>query len=132
MVRVEPILDVLCWRGCHFVVVGSVARSLTGEPVRPRDIDIVVDASAAHRPMLVDALIDLRAHVDSSRGCTPLTGTTLLPWDWGWKTRTPFGDIDVITRFIDDTTFDDHDGRATTVTLQSGNSIRCHPTRWVG
>ena len=61
----------------------------------------------------------------------PLTGTMSLPWDWGWKTTTPFGNVDVITRFIDDTTFADHDKQATTIILPSGNSVRCHPTRWV-
>ena len=59
----------------------------------------------------------------------PLTGTMSLPWDWGWKTTTPFGNVDVITRFIDDTTFADHDKQATTIILPSGNSVRCHPTR---
>lgn len=119
----------MCQRGCRFVVVGSVARSLTGDSVNPKDLDIVVDASLAQRPALVEALIDLGAEVECRRGRVPVTSGIALPWGWGWRSTTPFGDIDVITKFIDDTTIDEHDLLASTVVLASGNSVRCHPTR---
>lgn len=130
VVHAELVLDVMCRRGCRFVVVGSVARALTGDSVNPKDLDIVVDASPAHRPALVEALIDLGSEVECRRGRVPVTRSIALPWRWGWRSSTPLGDIDVITRFIDDTTIEEHDELASTVVLSSGNSVRCHPTRW--
>lgn len=123
-----PILDVLCERRCWFVVVGSVARSLTGDVVTPNDLDIVVDPAPAARCRLVDALVDLRAAVECRRGRQLITHNIALPWEWGWTTTTAFGAIDVVTQFIDGTTFDDHEAEASTVTLPTGHLVRCHPT----
>ena len=58
-----PILDALMANGCRFVVIGSTARLLCGEAVVPIDLDIVVDASAEQRPLLLQALISVHAHV---------------------------------------------------------------------
>lgn len=128
-VRVGPILDGFCSQGCRFVVVGSVARWLCGEAIEPNDLDIVADSSAGQRTPLVAALVELGATVAHRRRHVPITHTMVLPWDWGWQASTPFGEIDVITKFIDGTNFDDHERHATSVSLPTGNSVRCHPTR---
>jgi hypothetical protein len=125
-----PILDVLGQRRCRFVLVGSAARALTGEPVTPNDVDIVVDASPHQRACLVEAMVDLRASLRGPSGSLPITRRTVLPWDWGWRATTGFGDLDVVTRFIDDTTFADHRRSATSITLPNGTIVLCHPTRW--
>ena len=122
-------LDVLCRRGSRFVLVGSAGCWLLGESVCPNDLDIVADTTLACRPMLVDALVDLHAGVECRWGRVPVSSSMQLPWDWGWRATTAYGPIDVVTRFIDDTTFEDHDRLAVTVTLPSGNTVKCHPTR---
>lgn len=104
--------------------------ALAGEQVEPNDLDLVVDASCDRRAQLIDALIELDASVDRRVGRRRLTHSTPLAWGWGWKAHTPFGVIDIVVRFIDDTTYREHLEHAVTVTLPSGCSVNCHPTRW--
>lgn len=125
----EPILETIAEYGCRFVVIGSTARRLLGEAAVPADLDIIVGNAAADRPRLVDALIELRATVGSSGRGTRLARTTSLPWEWGWRAMCPFGEIDVIARFVDGTSLDDFDAQATEVRLASGATVRCTPTR---
>ena len=125
---VGSILAVLCRRGCRFVVVGSTARWLTGEDVHPNDLDVVVDTAPVLRPALVGALAELDAVIDRRSGRVPVSASIPLPWDWGWRAFTPYGSIDVVTRFVDDTTFTNHDQLATSVVIPGGHVVRCHPT----
>lgn len=53
---------------CRFVVVGSTARALLGEDVRPHDLDIVIDASPDQRARLTAALVELDAQVEHHCG----------------------------------------------------------------
>lgn len=115
---------------CRFVVIGSAARALLGEAVRPQDLDIVVDGDAANRVALVSALRQLDALVRWRGSWVPVGDLPVLPWDWGWRSRTAFGEIDLMTRLIDGTTFASHDSLATTAALVDGIAVRCHGTRW--
>lgn len=124
-----PVLEALARRECRFVVVGSVARMLSGEKVATHDLDVVVDPSDSMRLPLIDALAELGALVERRRGRVPVSRTTLLPWEWGWRALTPYGPTDVIVRFVDGTGVDEHERRASSVTLPSGTAVRCHPTR---
>ena len=126
------VVDALAVRGCRFVVVGSGARQLLGEQVTPADLDVVVGAEEGDRYRLVEALIDLGAVVHDSGGDRVIDHSTRLPWEWGWSVSTCHGSVDVIVRFIDDTTIRDHDQLATDVRLASGTVVRCHATRWSG
>lgn len=126
---IDAVLHVLAVERCRFVVVGSAARALVGEPVTPRDLDIVVDGRPDARPALIAALDALRARIEVRTGWLPIGRAPALPWDWGWTVRTPFGSIDVITRFVDGSDFAHHDGVAESVELASGDVVRCHPTR---
>lgn len=123
-------LHVLAAGRCRFVVVGSTARALVGEAVEPHDLDIVVDSRPDARPALVAALDALRARIEVRAGWLSIGRVPALPWDWGWTVRTPFGSIDVITRFVDGSDFAHHDGVAEPVELARGDVVRCHPTRW--
>lgn len=129
VVMVEPLLDELTARGCRFVVVGSAARRLMGEQVSVNDLDVVVDGSVSNRAPVIDALMAVGGVVERRRGRRPIVPGMSLPWDWGWRTATTHGDVDVIVRFIDGSGFEDHDGAAVPVGLGSGGVVRCHPTR---
>ena len=124
------VLDVLVVHGCRFVVVGSAARQLLGELVVPADLDVVVAIEPTDRARLVDALIELGGRVSCGARCRRIDRSTSLPWEWGWRVITPFGEIDVIVRFIDDTMFVDHDQAGIDVAVLSGPVVRCHVTRW--
>jgi hypothetical protein len=124
------ILDALMANGCRFVVVGSTARLLCGETVVPNDLDIVVDASAEQRPLLRRALISVHAHVRTRHGLEPLSTTTRLPWEWSFSAVTPVGEVDVVVRSSDGSTFDDQRRQAVSVQLGPLGSVWCHPTRW--
>ena len=124
------ILDALVANGCLFVVVGSTARALCGEAVVPNDLDIVVDASSEQRPLLLRALISVHAQVHTRHGLEPLSTTTRLPWEWGFNTVTPVGEVDVVGQFIDGSTFDDQRAHAVSVQFGPHGSVWCHPTRW--
>jgi hypothetical protein len=128
-VEVAPVLDALTGHGCRFVVVGSAARRLVGETVQVQDLDVLVDAAPEGRDAVVEALADVGATVRRRRGRLPVHPGMGLPWEWGWQARTAWGDIDLITRFIDGSTVDEHDARAVSVELPSGSVVRCHPTR---
>ena len=125
-----PILDRLVSAEVRFVVVGSAARALVGEPVTANDLDLVVDGAVPRRPAVVAAMEQLDARVEQRGRFLPVRSAMCLPWEWGWKARTSLGDVDVITRFIDGTTVDHHDERAVGVVLPSGSVVRCNPTRW--
>ena len=127
----EDALGSLCRRGCRFVVVGSVARALTGEQVDPHDLDVVIDASSDGRRRLRLALADLGTTVETRDGWRPIERCASLPWEWGFRAVTAVGQIDLITRFIDGTTIEDHDAHATTVEFRPGVVVRVHPTRHV-
>lgn len=130
-VELAAVLDALAARDCRFVVVGSGARQLLGELVTPSGLDVVVGAEAEGRDRLVEALIDLGAVVRAREGQRVIDHSTSLPWEWGWSVSTAFGSVDVIVRFIDDTTVREHDQLATNVRLASGAVVRCHATRWL-
>ena len=49
----DEVLDALHRTGCRFVVIGSVARALTGEQVFAHDLDVMIDASPDGRRRLV-------------------------------------------------------------------------------
>ena len=117
--------------GCRFVAVGSVARALTGEQVVPHDLDVMIDASADGRRCLRRALVDLGATVETRDGWRRIEQCPALPWEWGFRALTAAGQVDLITRFVDGTTIDDHDAHATTVQLCAGFAVRVHPTRHV-
>lgn len=123
-------LGVFARHGCRLVVIGSGARALLGEAVHPRDLDIVVDADAANRDAVVAALRELDALVRWRGSWVPVGDLPVLPWEWGWRNRTAFGEIDLMTRLIDGTTFSSHDALATTAALLDGTAVRCHGTRW--
>jgi len=127
-----PILDRLASAGVRFVVVGSAARMLVGEVVGANDLDLVIDGSPPGRPTLLTAMLRLEARVEQRCGFVPMDSVMCLPWDWGWRARTPLGDVDLITRFIDGTTIDEHDELADAVVLPSGSVVWCNPTRWAG
>ena len=127
----EDALGALCRRGCRFVVIGSVARALTGEQVQPHDLDVVVDASADGSLRLRLALADLGATIETRDGWRRIERCMSLPWEWGFRAWTAAGSIDVITRFIDGTTIEDHDAHATTIEIRPGIAVRVHPTRHV-
>ncbi|GEM_PF-2424602 len=125
-----PILDRLVSAEVRFVVVGSAARMLAGESATAEDLDLVVDGSVPRRAAVLAAMAELGALVEQRRGFVPVRSVLCLPWEWGWKARTSLGDVDVITRFIDGTTIDEHDELADAVVLPSGSVVRCNPTRW--
>jgi hypothetical protein len=122
------ILDALMAHGCRFVVVGSAARALCGEQVTANDLDVVVDASPEQRPLLIRALMSVHAHVRTSTRLEPLRATTPLPWDWGFGTVTPLGEVDVVVKFADGSTFTDHRQRAQSVRVGQVGPVWCHPT----
>jgi hypothetical protein len=122
------ILDALISQGCRFVVVGSTARALCGEEVVPNDLDIVVDASPEQQPRLVRALMSVHAHVRLSTRLEPLRATTPLPWEWGFRTVTPLGEVDVVVQFADGSAFDGQLRQATSVQVGKLGSLWCHPT----
>jgi hypothetical protein len=129
-VELVGVLDVFTARDCRFVVVGSGARQLLGEHVTPSDLDVVVGAEHDDRHRLVEAMIDLGAVVRVRGGHRVIGRSISLPWEWGWSVLTAYGSVDVIVRFIDDTTVREHDQLATNVRLASGAVVRCHATRW--
>ncbi len=129
VVLVEPVLDELIGRGCRFVVVGSAARWLLGEQVPVNDLDIVVEGSVSNRAPVIDALVAVGGVVERRRGRRALGPGMSLPWEWGWRTSTAHGDVDVVVRFIDGSGYEDHDRAAVPVTLGAGGVVRCHPTR---
>jgi hypothetical protein len=128
MTVASPILEVLAEYECRYVVIGSTARALMGQPIVPRDVDIVVDGSAEWRASLVDALVALGAQFDRRPGFALIGPSTRLCWEWGWRTMTALGQIDIITKFADGTDFANHDAHAASVALPSGRSVRCRPT----
>lgn len=125
----DEALGALVRHDCRFVVVGSCARALIGDPVRPHDLDVVIDASPDQRRRVTAALVDLDAQVEHRCGPRAVACSVALPWDWGFTVSTPEGGIDLITRFIDDSTIDDHDARAVSVEAGPGMWVRVHPTR---
>jgi hypothetical protein len=125
-----PILETLVEHECRIVVIGSTARRLTGEAVLSADVDLMVSAPPSDRPPLRDALSALGATTQQGYERRPVARATSLPWDWGWKVSTGFGDIDVIIRLIDDTTIVEHEALALDCALPSGAIVRCHPTRF--
>jgi hypothetical protein len=125
----DPVLVSLIRRRCRFVVVGSVARLLLGEPVCPSDLDVVIDFATPERPAIVAAMMDVGAHVLDGHRLRPLAVTTVLPWRWSWSVATGFGCVDLIGKFIDGSGFAEHDRDASIVRLGDGSSVRCHPTR---
>jgi hypothetical protein len=129
-VDVVPVLRTLIDHGCRFVVIGSAARQLAGEAIAPHDLDIIVSADPSDRPRLRDALIELGATTRHGLERHRISRTTGLPWDWGWNASTPFGDVDVIVRLIDDTTIIEHNDAAVDCSLPDGSIVRCHPTRF--
>jgi len=112
-------------------VVGSVARALTGEQVQPHDLDVVIDTSAEGRRHLRLALQDLGAIVETRHGWRRIEECPSLPWEWGFRVWTAAGQVDLISRFIDDTTLDDHEASATSIDLGPGLAVRVHPTQHV-
>lgn len=126
-----PVLSALVRRRCRFVVVGSAARELLGEPASPADLDLVIDATALQQAAIIEAMIDLDAQLVQGHRLKPLAASTVLPWRWSWTAVTAFGCVDVIARFIDGSGFEEHDRTATTVRLADGTTVRCHPTRHV-
>lgn len=104
--RVGPVIEAFARHGCRFVVVGSAVRSLRGEDVVPHDLDLLVDGSPERRAALIAALTDLSARIHVGGRWAPLDPTFSLPWAWGFRVRTRFGPLDVITRFADGTTID--------------------------
>ena len=127
----DEVFDAMHRSGCRFVVVGSVARALAGERIVPRDLDVVIDASAVSRRSLCRALADLGATVETRAGWRPIERCPSLSWEWGFQVLTAAGQVDLITRFVDGTTIDDHDAHATTVRLRTGFDVRVRPTRHV-
>ncbi len=125
----SPVLSALIRCRCRFVVVGSVARELLGESVNPADLDVVIDVAVPKRAAIVEALVDLDAHLVQGDRLKPVTSSTVLPWRWSWMVVTAFGCVDLIGRFIDGSGFEEHDRAATTVGLIDGTTVRCHPTR---
>jgi hypothetical protein len=125
----DEALRTLVRHRCRFVVIGSTARALVGEQVRPHDLDVVIENSPDQRRRVTAALVDLDAHVEHRNGRRAVARSVALPWDWGFTVSTPGGGIDLITRFIDDTTIDDHDARAMSVEAAPGMWVRVHPTR---
>jgi hypothetical protein len=89
--------------GCHYVVVGSAARALLGEDVEPNDLAPVVARSAADRTGVIHALSSVGGRVVRGARRVPLTSRVRLLWEWSWCASTDLGPVDVITRFIDDT-----------------------------
>lgn len=126
---VVDVVSVLARHGCSFVVVGSAARYLLGEDVRPRDVDVVVDSRLANRSPIVTALAELGACVARRGTWVPVADAILLPWEWGWENRSPLGKIDIVSQFIDGTGFDEHDRLASTAVVGHGTRVRCHATR---
>jgi hypothetical protein len=125
----QAILMTFARHGCSFVVVGSTARALLGETVRPQDLDLVVSAEPANRERLVAALGDVGAQVHLRRGRVAVGPRTPLPWEWGFRVRTPWTEIDVVTQFIDGTTIDDVLESSSTVELGDGVSVQANGTR---
>ena len=125
------VLGAMHRHGCRFVVVGSVTRVLTGEQGQPHDLDVMIDASAGGQERLRLALEDLGATVETRHGWRRIERCPPLPWEWGFRACTAAGQVDLITRFIDGTTIDDHDANACTVELRPGLAVRVHPTRHV-
>ena len=125
----EKVLVALHGYGCRFVVVGSTARALIGDAVVPSDIDIVIDPSPDGRRRLLRALTDLDAMVETRNGWRQVARCPALPWEWGFRAFTSAGQVDIVTRFVDGTTIDDHDAQAATVWLEAGFSVRVRPTR---
>ena len=124
-----PLLSALVRRRCRFVVVGSVARELLGELVSPADLDVVIDSAASQQAAIIEAMIELDARLLQGDRLRPLSASTVLPWQWSWTVVTPFGCVDVISRFIDGSGFEEHDRASTAVRLRDGSTVRCHPTR---
>lgn len=127
----DEVLAAMHRSGCRFVVIGSIARALTGDDVVAHDLDIMTDTSTDGRGRLVRALAELDATVDTRNGRRRIEECAVLPWQWGFRASTAAGQVDAITRLIDGTTIDDHDAHAITVELGSGCSVRVHPTRHV-
>jgi hypothetical protein len=127
----EDALGALHHRGCRFVVVGSVARALTGQQVHPHDLDVVIDASSDGQERLRLALADLGTTIETRHGWRQIEPCVSLPWEWGFRVWTTAGQIDVITRFVDGTTIEDHDAHAATIEVRPGIDVRVHPTRRV-
>ena len=127
--RPTAVLLALNNAGCRYVVVGSAARALVGEDIEPNDLDVVIGSSVTDRSAVVAALSGIGGTVACRGRSAPLTARTPLPWQWSWSASTDFGQVDVIIRFIDDTTIDDHDRHAIDVPLGDGESVRCRPTR---
>ncbi len=126
---VEPVLDELVGAGCRFVVVGSAARRLLGEQVPVNDLDVVVDAVGSNRGPVVEALMAVGGVIERRRGRRLLRSSMALPWEWGWRTSTVYGDVDVVVRFIDGSGYEFHDAVAVPVLLGNGVVVRCHPTK---
>lgn len=123
-----PVLRALVDHDCRFVVIGSTARRLCGDDVDPVDLDLVVDADSTNRPRLIAALASLDATIERRHGVRAVAEALQLPWDWGWRSDTAHGSIDVITRFADGADVDTFDVLAIDVQLADDLTVRCHPT----
>lgn len=123
-----PVLRALVDHDCRFVVIGSTARRLCGTDVVPADLDLVVDPDPALRPGLVAALASIDATIERRHGTRSIADSLHLPWDWGWRSDTVHGSIDVIIRFVDGTDIEHHDALAFDVGLAADLIVRCHPT----
>ena len=124
-----PVVEAFGRHGADFVVVGSAARYLLGEDIDPADVDIVVSDAPANRIAVIDALIELDAHLIADERLQRLTTRTVLPWGWSWKTVTPYGLVDTIVRFIDGTGFAEHDAVGVSTVTDNGGRVRCRATR---
>ena len=124
-----PVLRALADHDCAFVVVGSTARRFCGEPVAPRDLDVVVDPAPRQRASLIAALASVDATIERRAGTRRIVDALALSWAWGWHSETSHGPVDIVTRFIDGTTIADHHAAGVDVTVEPGLTIRCHPTR---
>lgn len=77
--------------GCAYMLTGSFASSMQGEPRLSHDIDLVVDPGATSTPRTVKDVLGMKLFVSSPEDTMPCVSTKFkVQWTWntsgsGWK-----------------------------------------------
>jgi predicted nucleotidyltransferase len=115
MVDAADILRVLAEHRVEHVVVGALAATMQGSPLRTEDVDICPSRSEVNLARLASALLQLEAREwDVSRGeeVERVWSAEFLASDRVWILMTRSGRLDLIFVPAGSTGFDELDGRA--------------------
>lgn len=93
-----PLLRTLSEASCDVVVIGSTARQLSGQPVTPADLDLLVPDEPNAQRHVATVLAGLGGLVARGPRLCPFD-EVVLPWPWVFTVVTAYGNVDVMSRF---------------------------------